>query len=159
MKFLFLGRAALPLRIAALLLLIQSFALSPFSPSTIPREKAGRHRCGCSVEDAASGKCHCAARRCCSCCVSRGENISPAYHQESKAPFTSYLSLALCEGQEELSFNSFGKVKFFLPDFTLPFSIRSIPLDLDPRKKTDNPALQPLLPPPKAATLSATFVI
>jgi hypothetical protein len=149
MKFFFPGRAMLALRIAALLLLIQSHGLPPFSPAGNHGEKAGRTRCGCLVTDAASGRCGCAVRRCCNCCKGFGEKAAPACHQRSQDPATIYLRVFHCGGQEEVTFNSYGEAKFFLTDFTLATVVRSAFLVMNTPKKPDSISLKPHLHPPE----------
>lgn len=154
MKFFFLGRAMLPLSIAALLLLFQSQALPLFSPAGNHWEKAGRTRCGCLVADAASGRCGCAARRCCNCCSGFGEKAAPACHQGSKDASIIYLRAFPCGGQEGLTFNADGKAKFFPIVVTLAMVVRSAFLVQNTAKKPDSISLKPLIPPPELTPLS-----
>lgn len=159
MKLIYLGKAVLPLRIMAVLLVIQSYMLAPFFPAGIAGEDGQRHPCGCLVKDAASGKCGCAARGCCSCCAGGGKDTLISCHRRSKNSTTICFRVAPCGGREESAFNSLDGDEFYLTDFALAIAAHSVFLARIPSPKPIDLSFKPLLPPPERTTPSAPFLI
>lgn len=148
MKFFFLGKAALPL-LAATLLLLHPFAITPFPPARGSAEKASQHRCGCTVEEAASGACGCAARRCCTCCSGPGEKTAlPSCHPSPKDSSVISIRVCPCGGPADFGIHASG-IKFILTDFTVASVVNSALFPEETHKKPGSPSLKPSVPPPE----------
>jgi hypothetical protein len=152
MRNFLLGKAAFPVQIIALLLLLQPVAITSSPPACHSGEKASHRPCGCSVADAASGACGCAARQCCSCCAAPQKKPPPACHRNAKGFSTSFIRVSPCGDREVFTGNASGS-EFILADSPAAFALTSTLFSLHPRQKPENRSLQPSVPPPEIAPL------
>jgi hypothetical protein len=155
----FSGKSASPLLITALLLLIPPLTITSFFPARGSEGKASQHRCGCAVEQAASGASSYAARRDFSCCSGSEEKIAPAVcPHTSRDASTVYLRVLPCGGPEDFSLDATGN-KFISTGFTIALMVNSDFWAGNIHKKSGNLSLRPAVPPPEIINpFSQTFI-
>jgi hypothetical protein len=158
MRLSFLGKALIPLQIAALLL-IQVNVLGAFAPVWEKGKKASHHRCACPPS------CSCAASHglsdshCCPCCAGWRKKTAAVGHQSPQGRTTICISAFPCGGPKELNINSSGQIKFILTHCDVDVSAHPVLLVHNTQIKPESLYFQPPDPPPKINVSSSPSFI